>query len=160
MNLSNPKGGVKLGDLNSAKINIIDNETANVPAGSIDTFFDTGVSIRVNGPIQTIEKDELGNTYLAGEFNVINGIIRNGIAKLNSLGNLDSQFDVKEGANDLIRDIHPLNEGSIIVAGDFNFIRGVKRNHIAVINRDGYLNTSFDPGSGFNGPVYKIEKYI
>ncbi|SVC01844.1 uncharacterized protein METZ01_LOCUS254698, partial [marine metagenome] len=156
LTLSNPAQGAVIGSPAQAKINIVDDETVNVPAGSIDTFFDTGVGVRVNGPIEVIKRDSENNLLLAGEFTVINGILRKGIAKLSDKGELDNEFNVEEGTNGLIKDIFPMSDGSMIVVGDFTKVGGTVRNRIAKINSDGYLNDSFDPGSGFDGGVHSI----
>ena len=156
LTLSNPAQGAVIGSPAQAKINIVDDETVNVPAGSIDTFFDTGVGIRVNGPVEVIKRDSENNLLLAGEFTVINGILRKGIAKLSDKGELDNEFNVEKGTNGLINDIFPMSDGSMIVVGDFTKVGGTVRNRIAKINSDGYLNDSFDPGSGFDGVVHSI----
>ncbi|HJO08533.1 MAG TPA: Calx-beta domain-containing protein, partial [Verrucomicrobiota bacterium] len=158
LTISNPDGGAILGSPVRAKVNIVDDETVNVPAGSMDTFFDTGIGIRVNGPVEVIKRDGENNLLLAGEFGVINGIIRSGIARLNSKGILDNEFDVQDGTNGLIKDILPLSDGSMIIVGDFTTVSGTARNRIAKINSDGYLNDSFDPGSAFDEIVYTIRQ--
>ena len=156
LTISNAVGGAVIGSTASARVNIVDDETVNVPAGSIDTFFDTGVGIRVNGPVDVIKRDDENNLLLAGEFTVINGITRKGIAKLDGKGNLDAEFDVDGGTNGSITDILPLEDGSMIIVGDFTEVTGTARNRIAKINSDGYLNDSFDPGSAFDGIVHTI----
>ena len=98
---------------------VIDDETVNIPAGSIDTLFDTGVGIKVNGPIEVIKRDDDNNLIISGDFTLINGVNRNGLAKLNSDGYLEDDFNTNEGPNGLIRDIHPLDDKSMIVVGDF-----------------------------------------
>ena len=156
LSISNATGGAVIGSTASARVNIVDDETVNVPAGSVDTFFDTGVGIRVNGAVDVIKRDKENNLLLAGEFTVINGITRKGIAKLDSKGVLDSEFDVEGGTNGSITDILPLQDGSMFIVGDFTEVTGTARNRIAKINSDGYLNDSFDPGAAFDGIVHNI----
>jgi len=44
-------------------------------------------------------------------------------------------------------------DGKIWVGGDFSLFNGVARSHIALLEPDGSLDPSFDPGIGPNGPV-------
>ena len=46
--------------------------------------------------------------------------------------------------------------GKIYIGGAFTTWNGVARNRIARLNTDGTLDTSFDPGSGFNAPPQVI----
>lgn len=154
--LSNPTQGATLGSVPQARVNIIDDETVNVPAGGVDTFFDSGVGIRVNGPINVITRSDNGGVYLAGDFTVINGMVRKGIGKLDPSGFLDRDFIVKEGLDGSINDIYALSDGSIVVIGEFSNVGGSNRNNIAKINADGYLDSLFDPGSGLDGAAHSI----
>ncbi|SVA93324.1 uncharacterized protein METZ01_LOCUS146178, partial [marine metagenome] len=154
--ISNPTEGAILGSVPQAKVNIVDDESVNVPAGSIDTFFDSGVGIKVNGPVHVIKREEGGHLLIAGEFDVVNGMVRNGIARLNAKGYLDREFDVNDGLNGLIKDVLPLDDGSLILVGEFTSVNGVNKNHIVKLNSDGGLNTRFDPGSGFDATAHKI----
>ncbi|MEJ7701795.1 MAG: delta-60 repeat domain-containing protein [Pyrinomonadaceae bacterium] len=47
-------------------------------------------------------------------------------------------------------------DGKVIFAGDFNRVNGVPRVSIARVNADGSLDTTFNPGTGFNGTISKI----
>jgi uncharacterized delta-60 repeat protein len=44
--------------------------------------------------------------------------------------------------------IAPLDDGSLLIGGDFRSIRGVTREHIAKLGSDGGLDPGFDPGTG------------
>ena len=48
------------------------------------------------------------------------------------------------------------DDGQILIAGDFDLVNGVGRTNIARLNSDGSLDSSFDPGSSFDGPVYSV----
>ena len=43
-----------------------------------------------------------------------------------------------------------------MIGGDFAVVRGVGRRGIARLNEDGTLDAAFNPGAGFNGPVYAV----
>ena len=47
-------------------------------------------------------------------------------------------------------------DGKVLIGGNFTTINGVSRNCIARLNRDGSLDTSFDPGTGADYSVYDL----
>ena len=47
-------------------------------------------------------------------------------------------------------------DGRIIIGGEFTHVDGVALNHIARLNADGSLDTTFAPGTGFDGTVYAL----
>ena len=71
-------------------------------------------------------------------------------AALAQAGSLDLTFDPGDGADSTIRSVVLQPDGKILIAGDFTSYEGTSRNHIARLNADGSLDTSFDPGTGTN----------
>lgn len=69
-------------------------------------------------------------------------------------GSLDTTFNPGTGPNDYVRCILLQPDGKIIIAGDFTEYNGTVRNHIARLNSDGSLDTSFDPGTGTDDDIY------
>jgi hypothetical protein len=59
------------------------------PAGTVDPSFD----LKVNGAVNTIRPLSNGQAFLGGAFTAIQGVARWGIAKINSDGTLDSNFN-------------------------------------------------------------------
>ena len=47
-------------------------------------------------------------------------------------------------------------DGKAIIGGDFSLVNGVSRSNLARVNADGSLDTTFNPGSGFNVAPKKI----
>ena len=79
--------------------------------------------------------------------------IRGGIARINSNGSLDGAFAPNPGANDEIFCLDVQANGKILIGGSFTSYNMVARNHVARLNADGSLDTSFNPGDGANGKV-------
>ncbi len=52
-----------------------------------------------------------------------------------------------------VTDILRLNDGRYVIVGNFQTVNGVSRKRIAILNNDGTLDTSFDPGVGFTAQV-------
>src|SRR6185436_5746463 len=97
------------------------------------------------------------HVIVAGGFNSFNGTQRNGVARLNADGSLDRNFDPGLGA-DLALWVAALQpDGKVIIAGEFTTFNGFPRPHIARLNLDGSLDTSFDPGTnGPNGTIWSM----
>jgi uncharacterized delta-60 repeat protein len=95
-----------------------------------------------------------GKIIVGGNFTSINGTDRNRITRLHPDGTVDTGFNPGTGFNSTVRSISIQADGKIIVVGDFNSFNGTPRNRITRLNADGSLDTSFNPGTGFNNVVY------
>lgn len=73
------------------------------------------------------------------------------IARLNTDGSIDSSFNAGTGADDDIRAIAQLPDGTLLIVGYFTSYNGASRPGIARLNTDGSLNTAYDPGTGLGG---------
>jgi uncharacterized delta-60 repeat protein len=89
---------------------------------------------------------------VAGNFGFVNGVVRTSIAQLNTDGSLDTGFALTgSGFGDsVIACVAVQGDNKYVVVGDFANYNGTSRNGIARLNSDGSLDTSFNPGSGFN----------
>jgi uncharacterized delta-60 repeat protein len=97
-----------------------------------------------------------GKVIIGGAFTDYNGAIVNHIARLNTNGTLDTTFNPGAGANNAVNAIAIQSDGKIIIGGDFTEYNGVARNHIARLNTDGTLDTTFNSGTGANNVVNAI----
>lgn len=123
--------------------------------GSLDTSFDMqGAGFDGTPNTGVILPD--GKIVVAGGFSTFNGIPRNGIARLNADGTLDTSFDPQGGFDQAPEVIVRQPDGKFLVGGYFNAYNGVERNHILRLNADGSLDTSFDPGDELTDDVRAI----
>ena len=123
--------------------------------GSLDTSFDMqGAGFDGTPNTGGILPD--GKIVVAGGFSTFNGIPRNGIARLNADGTLDTSFDPQGGFDQAPEVIVRQPDGKFLVGGYFNAYNGVERNHILRLNADGSLDTSFDPGDELTDDVRAI----
>ncbi len=81
---------------------------------------------------------------LGGSFDAVNGVARNGVARLNANGTLDTAFDAGAGANP-VESIMVLPDGKIMVGGSFTKVGGLNQCGIARLYPDGTLDTFFIP---------------
>ncbi|HVF72717.1 MAG TPA: Calx-beta domain-containing protein [Chthoniobacterales bacterium] len=132
-------------------------------SGTLDTSFNPGTGPR-GGLLFRIVVDAAGKILIGGEFTTYNGISRNGIARLNSNGSLDTTFDPGTGAAQTGTQTMSVNaialqpDGKILIGGSFNQYNGVSRARMARLNPDGSLDASFTPALtlGFGLPVKTI----
>jgi uncharacterized delta-60 repeat protein len=123
--------------------------------GSLDTSFNSGVGASGVVWASVVQNDE--RIIIGGEFTSYNGTSINRIARLNSDGSLDTSFNPGTGANGIIYTFAIQSNGKIIIGGDFTSYNGTTRNRIARLNNDGSLDTSFNPGTGAENKIYKLD---
>jgi uncharacterized delta-60 repeat protein len=103
-----------------------------------------------------------GKVLVGGDFTLVKGASRNGIARLNADGTLDHTFDPGTGIGTGTDELSNVNgilvqpDGRILIGGWFSTFNGTVRNGIARLNADGSLDTSFNPGAGADGVVRAI----
>ena len=144
-----------------ATLTIIDDESNNEPAGSIDPVYSPNATF--DNFVHALALQPDGKLLAGGDFTLANKVPRNRVARLNVDGSLDTGFlfnltgvdgpvlsvlsQTPDGTN---------TNGRILIGGTFSQVNGVNRGHIARLNLDGSLDGSFDPGSGANNPVHAV----
>jgi uncharacterized delta-60 repeat protein len=96
-----------------------------------------------------------GKLLLAGDFDLVNGVPRQGLARLNADGILDEAFHVVFSPADflIISAMVLQPDGKIVLAGSFNTVQGIPRRGLARLLPDGALDQMFDPGPGFEASL-------
>ncbi len=120
--------------------------------GNIDSSFDPGSGFDNYVSDLVVQPD--GKILVTGAFTTFNGVSRNGIARLNANGTLDTSFDPGTGTlGGMPESIAVFSNGKIIIAGSFLGYNGTYRKGIARLNSDGTLDCAFDPGNGVDGSI-------
>src|SRR2546425_377542 len=124
---------------------------ARAQSGTLDASFKPGFDNTVFSAL--VQPD--GKLLVSGFFTKAGGAgstSRNGIARLNSDGTLDTTFNPGAGAFDTNFNQHATvaavalqRDGKAVVAGYFNLFDGVPHNAIARLNTNGSLDTTFNP---------------
>ena len=109
-----------------------------------------------NGSIRKAIPQPDGKVIVAGPFSYIGQTQRAGIARLNSDGTLDQTFDSGSGANGSIDHLALQSDGKILIGGVFTSVSGTARAGIARLNANGTLDSTFDPGTGADGEVFRM----
>jgi uncharacterized delta-60 repeat protein/uncharacterized repeat protein (TIGR01451 family) len=154
--LSNASPVASLGFPQTAILNIFDDETYNEPAGSPDTALDRSAGF--NGDVFALALQTNGMILAAGDFTIANGTPRNRLARLNVDGSLDPFFsDPTSGiTNGAVRSLISQSDSKVVVGGFFTNVNGIVANHVARLNYDGTLDSTFNPGAGADNSVFAL----
>ncbi len=137
----NSTSGLPLGPESTARVTIMDNDTLAGPAKG------------VNGTITTASESSDGNLIVGGWFTAVDGLRRNYIARLRADGSADPSFDPGRGPDGPVTVLCIQTNGQLLIGGQFTEVSGASRRHLARLNLDGSLDTTFDPGTGWEGPI-------
>jgi uncharacterized delta-60 repeat protein len=125
-----------------------------LPSGALDTTFNpgggTGLATSTGQPeVNRLLVDSLDRIYVAGTFDTYDGTNRSCILRLLANGNLDTSFTPTGmgGSARFGRALALQTDGKLLVGGVFSTLNGTFRKHIARLNTDGTLDTSFDPNT-------------
>ncbi|MEN9573244.1 MAG: hypothetical protein RL514_1099 [Verrucomicrobiota bacterium] len=122
--------------------------------GTPDPTFNPGAG--ANNAVNAVAIQN-GRVLLGGSFTTVNNTNRNFIARLNFDGTLDTTFDPGAGPDGPVRAIVALNDGSTLIAGDFDTVAGVTNRRIARLTANGVLDPTFLGGRVLtNGSVFSL----
>lgn len=116
--------------------------------GSVDTAFGNGSGVNAT-PVYAMALQADGKVLIGGSFTSVHGVTRNGLARLNTDGSLDTTFDPGAGGSS-VRAIAVQADGKIVVGGTFTTFGGVASEYLARLNSDGTVDTNF-VGPNFGG---------
>ncbi len=123
------------------------------PNGSVDQTFLPAVP---DDMVNAVAVDNTGKVIIGGAFTTINGVRRRCIARLNIDGSPDNTFNPGTGVDGPVYAIKIQTDNKILIGGAFAQFDLRQRKSIARLNTDGSLDTTFSPGTGFDGPVYGL----
>jgi uncharacterized delta-60 repeat protein len=117
--------------------------------GSRDLSFDTNLGF--NGRVNDFKLLPSGKVIVCGDFSTYNGVRRIGLARLNSDGTLDTDFDAGEfkiytSAYLSTVLVHP--DGRIFVGGFFNSLNEKEYSFLVALAADGAVDPNFKEGWG------------
>jgi uncharacterized delta-60 repeat protein len=122
--------------------------------GTLDTTFNPGIG--ADGVVYTTSIQNDGKIIIGGSFTNFNGSARNRIARLNSIGTLDTNFNPGAGVNGTVITTSIQSDGKIIIGGDFNTYNGITRDGIARLNTSGSLDATFSITTGPSNLIYSV----
>src|SRR5262249_60852526 len=95
----------------------------------VDTSFNPGSG--ADNPVLAVALHGDGSVLIGGEFSSFNSIPRSHVARLNSNGTLDNDFDPGTGANGSVQAIAVLSSGKILIGGSFTSYNGLAAQRLA-----------------------------
>ena len=113
--------------------------------GVLETL-STGNS-RCLGSVQDAVSVTGGKYIVGGTFNWINGTARNGIARINADGSLDTSFNIGSGFDYAVSCFVVQPDGKVVAGGYFASFNGTPCINFARLNTNGTLDTSFSSDS-------------
>jgi uncharacterized delta-60 repeat protein len=123
--------------------------------GTLDTsFFNVGTGTGTSATVYATAVQSDGKIIIGGNFGGFNGINISTVARLNTDGTLDVTFPGAQDSSNVIYAISIQADGKIIIGGVIFIFSGTNINHIARLNADGTLDTSFNVGTGTDYTVY------
>jgi|GEM_PF-3185309 len=103
------------------------------PDAALDPTFDPGSGFDSIINFDAIKIQSDGKIVVAGNFNSYNGVSRKYVARLNTDGTLDSDFNTGSGPDDMVNTVDIQPDGDIIIGGYFHNYDGNSAPHIARI---------------------------
>ena len=119
--------------------------------GTIDQSF--LITTGANASVLAAALQPDGKIIIGGVFTSINGVIKNGIARVNTNGNIDNAFNQTSGANNSVQEFAFQPDGKILAGGNFLTYNGVDVGFFTRLNPDGSIDNSF---SGFTGASAEV----
>ncbi|MDX1952132.1 MAG: Calx-beta domain-containing protein [Verrucomicrobiota bacterium] len=123
--------------------------------GTVDLTFNPGSGVQ--GTVFALAVQPDGKIIIGGDFTSVGGTPQSGIARLNSNGTIDTNFNAGLGVAGTVRAIKLQPDGKILIGGLFNSVSDVPFNSIARLESTGALDSTFNPGPGVDGPVYALD---
>ncbi|MBN2532363.1 MAG: cadherin-like beta sandwich domain-containing protein [Spirochaetales bacterium] len=114
-----------------------------------DFLIGTGANNRVNAMV--LQSD--GKVVLGGDFTSFNTTACRYIVRLNSDGTVDTTLHTGESPDGSITHVLADSDGKLLIAGNFKYIQGYYRNHIARLHATGTIDTGFNPQSGAESSI-------
>ena len=124
--------------------------------GYQDTSFMAGLNSGANAGIYALALQSDGKVIIGGDFTSFNGVNRHRIARLNADGTVDNAFNPGLGADATVQTVLVRADGKVVIGGNFTNVNGVTSAYVARLNSDGSVDTTFNPGTMINGPVYAL----
>jgi uncharacterized delta-60 repeat protein len=104
--------------------------------GSLDTGFNPNANLYANANryVFSLAVQVDGKVLIGGNFDSVGGVARDGIARLNADGTLDTGFN--PNANGGVSSLAVQADGKVLIGGDFTTVGEVARNRIARVGND------------------------
>ncbi len=130
-------------------------------AGTVDPSFTVTLAREGTAEqfaVRAVAVQSDGKAIIGGRFRAVNGITRNGLARLNADGTVDKTFDPGSGIDTFgsVNAIAIDGSGRILIAGAFSQYAGVAAGGVARLNANGTPDPTFSSNAGLTGQFFAI----
>ncbi len=123
--------------------------------GSVDQTFAAGTG--ADGAITSVRYNATtGKIIVAGAFKTFNGKALSGVALLNADGSLVNSFQFGELLGGVANFAAQLNNGKVLVSGNFNKYNSIIRQGFMVLEANGALAAGYNNTGAFQGRITKV----
>jgi uncharacterized delta-60 repeat protein/uncharacterized repeat protein (TIGR01451 family) len=152
-----PDGAILIGGVFDSIQGIPRNGIARLHAdGSLDLSFDPGAALSGTSYIKSIVLQEDGKIIFARNAWIDQSAGSYKLIRIHPDGSIDDTFATGTGGNLHIFSLALQTDGAILIGGAFTTYNNLPANHLARVNSDGSLDTTFLTGQGTNSSVYTI----
>jgi uncharacterized delta-60 repeat protein len=129
-----------------------------LPGGYNDTVFspNRNFSYIPNNTVRTIAIQNNGNIMIGGSFIKYGQYVRNHATRLTNEGFIDAAFNSCTGVDDNVRSIAVQHDKKIIIVGGFSRVNKTLKNHIARLNENGTIDTTFSTEAGTDRFIWDV----
>jgi uncharacterized delta-60 repeat protein len=120
---------------------------------------DTTWSATVNNLVTSVKIQPDNKKIIGGTFTTYSGSTRNRIVRTNADSDIDNTFNIGTGASSNVYSLGIQPNGKILVAGQFSSYSGSNISTLAKLNTDGTLDSTFNPGTGFNPAAHSYYNF-
>ncbi len=122
--------------------------------GSLDPSFNAAAALPITLTALAAQPD--GRIVIAGPFAVVNGSLRNGLARFSANGALDPALNPVLSTGATVAALAALPDGRVVIGGNFSSVNGIARGNLAAFLSDGSLDPVFAANAVTNGTVRMI----
>ncbi len=128
--------------------------------GSLDSTFDPGEGATDNesfgavGQVFCLALQSDGKIIAGGRFDHMAGVSRDKLARLNTDGSIDTLYGYSWQWPSYGKSFNAMDlqsDGKLLLGGNFTEYNGMQRNCLVLLNSDGTVDTTFDPGNSIAG---------
>src|ERR1035441_10610116 len=116
--------------------------------GSLDLGWpNVSFGLGLSAGLSLVQAQTNGRVLVLGQFYQVNGVSRWNLARLNTDGSLDTNFNPTAGVTDGVINAFVVQpDGNVIIAGSFTTNSPVSRQYIARVSPSGVLDSTFNAG--------------
>ena len=122
--------------------------------GQPDDDFDA--NIFSDAAVWALASQPDGKILAGGAFTRFNDVDAGHLVRLNANGTLDPSFNTGKGADGVVMSIALEKDGAVVIGGAFNNVNGRPCAHIARLNVDGTVDTTFATDAGADKNVRSV----